>query len=254
MLGSNLPVVPCKDTALILAGHGSTKNADSSRHTRETAHRIRGRGIFGEVRSAFWKEQPSYADALQGLKSKKVVVVPWFLAHGYFTTKILKREFAETPGMECRMTEPIGMRPEILGHFQKRAERLLAVKKWKPTQVSLLVASHGTQLHTGSRGAAVGLAEQLAKDGYRTAQAVFLEEEPKIGDWRKLIPRGPVVVLPHFLAGGLHGSEDVPELLGIQGGEEGWYESHDGEVGYGEPLGRPDEMEEMIVNLAGCGV
>ena len=239
-----------KDTALILAGHGSTKNVDSSRFTRETAHRIRERGIFGEVRSAFWKEQPSYADAIQGLKTKKVVVVPWFLASGYFTTKILQREFAETAGVECRVTEPIGSRPEILGHFQKRAERLLAVKNWKPNHVSLLVASHGTPLHSGSRGAAVGLAEQLAKDGYRTARAVFLEEEPKIANWRVLVQEGPVVVLPHFLAGGLHGSEDVPELLGISGSGEGWYRSERSEVGYGEPLGRPEEVEELIIELA----
>jgi sirohydrochlorin ferrochelatase len=58
------------------------------------------------------------------------------------------------------------------------------------------------------------------------------------------------VVLPHFLAGGLHGSEDVPELLGISGAGEGWYESEKGEVGYGEPLGRPEEVEEMIIELA----
>jgi sirohydrochlorin cobaltochelatase len=239
-----------KDTALILAGHGSTKNADSSRFTRETAHRIREREIFSEVRSAFWKEQPSYADALQGLKAKKAVVVPWFLANGYFTTKILKREFAEIAGLECRVTEPIGSRPEILGHFQKRAERLLAAKNWKPNQVSLLIASHGTPLHAGSRGAAVSLAEQLAKDGYRKARAVFLEEEPKIADWRVLVQEGPVVVLPHFLAGGLHGSEDVPELLGISGSGEGWYRSEKDELGYGEPLGRPEEVEEMIIELA----
>jgi sirohydrochlorin cobaltochelatase len=239
-----------KDVALILAGHGSTKNAESSRFTRETAHRIRGREIFGEVRSAFWKEQPSYADAVQGLRAKKVVVVPWFLANGYFTTKILKREFVDTLDVECRLTEPIGMRSEILSHFRKRAERLLLVKNWKPNQVSLLVASHGTPLHAGSRVAAVDLAERLAKDGYRAARAVFLEEEPRIADWKVLIQEGPVVVLPHFLAGGLHGSEDVPELLGISGAGEGWYESEKGEVGYGEPLGRPEEVEEMIIELA----
>ena len=239
-----------KDVALILAGHGSTKNAESSRFTRETAHRIREREIFGEVRSAFWKEQPSYADAIQGLRAKKVVVVPWFLANGYFTTKILQREFVDALDVECRITEPIGMRSEILSHFQKRAERLLSAKSWKPNQVSLLVASHGTPLHAGSRVAAVDLAERLAKDGYRVARAVFLEEEPKIADWRVLIQEGPVVVLPHFLAGGLHGSEDVPELLGISGAGEGWYESEKGEVGYGEPLGRPEEVEEMIIELA----
>jgi sirohydrochlorin cobaltochelatase len=239
-----------KETALILAGHGSTKNAESSRFTRETAHRLRERGVFAEVRAGFWKEEPSFGDALRGLQSKRAVVVPWFLAKGYFTTQILPREFGETAEVECRVTEPIGSRPEILGHFQKRAERLLAVKNWKPNQVSLLVASHGTPLHTGSRGAAVGLAEQLAKDGYRTARAVFLEEEPKIADWRILIHEGPVVVLPHFLAGGLHGSKDVPELLGISGSGEGWYRSEKGELGYGEPLGRPEEVEEMIIELA----
>jgi sirohydrochlorin ferrochelatase len=142
------------------------------------------------------------------------------------------------------------MSPEILGHLRKRAKRLLEKKKWEAAQVSLLVASHGTSLHKGSRGAAVGLAEQLAKDGYRVSQAVFLEEEPKIADWRRLITEGPVVVLPHFLAGGLHGSEDVPELLGISGAEEGWYSSEKGEVGYGEPLGRPEEVEKLIVDLA----
>jgi sirohydrochlorin ferrochelatase len=184
------------------------------------------------------------------LRAKKVVVVPWFLANGYFTTKILQREFVDTLDVECGVTEPIGMRSEILSHFQKRAERLLAAKSWKPNQVSLLVASHGTPLHAGSRVAAVDLAERLAKDGYRTARAVFLEEEPKIADWRVLIQEGPVVVLPHFLAGGLHGSEDVPELLGISGAGEGWYESEKGEVGYGEPLGRPEEVEEMIIELA----
>ena len=239
-----------EDTALILAGHGSTKNADSSRYTRETAHRIRRRGIFAEVRSAFWKEQPSYQDALQGLKSGKVVVVPWFLANGYFTTKVLAREFADIPSIESRITEPMGMRPEILGHLRKRAKRLLEKKKWEAAQVSLLVASHGTPLHAGSRGAASELAEQLFQDGYRMTQAVFLEEEPKIADWRRLITEGPVVVLPHFLAGGLHGSEDVPKLLGIPKGEEGWYESDGGRVGYGEPLGRPEEVEEMIIHLA----
>jgi sirohydrochlorin ferrochelatase len=187
---------------------------------------------------------------LQGLKSGKVVVVPWFLANGYFTTKVLAREFADIPSIESRITEPMGMRPEILGHLRKRAKRLLEKKKWEAAQVSLLVASHGTPLHAGSRGAASELAEQLFQDGYRMTQAVFLEEEPRIADWRRLITEGPVVVLPHFLAGGLHGSEDVPELLGISGAGEGWYESEKGEVGYGEPLGRPEEVEEMIIELA----
>ena len=120
-------------------------------------------------------------------------------------------------------------------------------------ETSLLLASHGTPLHKGSRVAADGLAEELGKDGYRVAKAMFLEEEPKIADWRQVAaPEGPVMVLPHFLAGGLHGSEDVPGLLGIPSGKEGWYEVEGRTIGYGAPIGMPDEMTELILRMVGA--
>jgi sirohydrochlorin cobaltochelatase len=240
-----------KDTALILAGHGSTKNADSSRFTRETAHRIREKGIFGEVRSAFWKEEPSFHEVLCGLELKRAVVVPWFLANGYFTTKILAKEFAGRPGLECRVTEPIGSRPEIFHLMKARAKKLCQMGEHLPQETSILVASHGTPLHPGSRKAAEGLAEQLLREGYRSARSVFLEEEPRISEWRGVVAKeGPVIVLPHFLAGGLHGSEDVPGLVGLASAEEGWSELNGRKIGYGEPLGKPEEMEEIVIHLA----
>ena len=114
----------------------------------------------------------------------------------------------------------------------------------------MLLASHGTPLHTGSRKAADGLAEELKKDGYKISRAMFLEEEPKIADWRQVAaPEGPVMVLPHFLAGGLHGSEDVPGLLGIPHGREGWHKVDGRWIGYEAPIGMPEEMEELILKM-----
>ena len=122
-------------------------------------------------------------------------------------------------------------------------------------EMSLLLASHGTPLHKGSRVAADTLAEELGKDGYRVSKAMFLEEEPKIADWRQVAaPEGPVMVLPHFLAGGLHGSEDVPGLLGIPHGKEGWHEIDGRWVGYGAPIGMPEEMEELILKMLGAAL
>jgi sirohydrochlorin ferrochelatase len=106
-------------------------------------------------------------------------------------------------------------------------------------------------LHLGSRKAAEGLAEQFLCEGYRSARSVFLEEEPKISEWRGVVAEeGPVIVLPHFLAGGLHGSEDVPGLVGLASAEEGWSELDERKIGYGEPLGKPEEMEEIVIQLA----
>ena len=102
-----------RDTVLILAGHGSTKNRDSSRFTRETARRLRRRGIFKEVRAAFWKESPSFQEVFHGLEAKEAVVVPWFLTRGYFVEKVLAEQFQETP-IPTRIVDPIGARPEIV--------------------------------------------------------------------------------------------------------------------------------------------
>ncbi len=264
-----------KETALILAGHGSTKNKNSSRHTRETARRLQKRGIFKEVRAGFWKEGPSFQEVFHGLEAKEAIVVPWFLTRGYFVEKVLSEQFSATP-IPTRIVEPIGARPEVLQLMKKRAERLaersfaitfrftkalrnlLGASKrggneFKTDQISLLLASHGTPLHKGSRVAADTLAEELAKDGYKVSRAMFLEEEPKIADWRQVAaPEGPVMVLPHFLAGGLHGSEDVPGLLGIPHGREGWHRVDGRWIGYGAPIGTPDEMTELILKMVGA--
>ena len=272
-----------KETALILAGHGSTKNRDSSRHTRETARRLHKRGIFKEVRAGFWKESPSFQEVFHGLEAKDAIVVPWFLTRGYFVEKVLSEQFSATP-IPCRIVEPLGSRPEIVRLIKKRAEKLrtrirmrMRIRKWvsrivgigkqdgdrrwemedgiKLEHTSLLVASHGTPLHKGSRVAADTLAAELGKDGYRVSRAMFLEEEPKIADWRQVAaPEGPVMVLPHFLAGGLHGSEDVPGLLGIPHGREGWHRVDGRWIGYGAPIGTPEEMEELILKMLGAAL
>ena len=270
-----------KDTALILAGHGSTKNKDSSRYTRETAKRLQKRGIFKEVRAGFWKESPSFQEVFHGLEAKEAIVVPWFLTRGYFVEKVLSEQFSNTP-IPCRIVEPLGSRPEIVRLMKKRAEKLRTririrmrirklfdslLRRSKPEEdgrwemgdgvklehMSLLLASHGTPLHKGSRVAADTLAEELGRDGYKVSRAMFLEEEPKIADWRQVAaPEGPVMVLPHFLAGGLHGSEDVPGLLGIPHGREGWHQVDGRWIGYGAPIGQPEEMEDLIMKMVGA--
>ena len=206
-------------------------------------------------------------------------MVPWFLTRGYFVEKVLAEQFASTP-IPVRISDPIGARPEIVDLVRARAERLFAAQfKFKFNlkraiegllgiakpegdgrsemgdgikleHTSLLLASHGTPLHKGSRVAADGLAQELGKDGYRVARAMFLEEEPKIADWRQVAaPEGPVMVLPHFLAGGLHGSEDVPGLLGIPHGREGWHKVDGRWIGYGAPIGQPEEMTELVLKM-----
>ena len=70
------------DAALLLVGHGSTVNADSSRPTREHAEALRRRGCFAEVATAYWKEHPTLAGGLRQTLSPRVFVVPLFISEG----------------------------------------------------------------------------------------------------------------------------------------------------------------------------
>jgi sirohydrochlorin cobaltochelatase len=64
--------MPVDDTALLLLGHGSTLNADSSAPTYQHAEEIRKRRLFGEVHVAFWKEEPNFRQALRQTRCPRV--------------------------------------------------------------------------------------------------------------------------------------------------------------------------------------
>ena len=86
-------------TALVIVGHGSTTNPDSSEPTHRMADLIRQRGIFDEVLCCFWKEEPSMREVLHSVTSPDVYVVPNFISEGYFTQEVIPREL----GLEGRI-------------------------------------------------------------------------------------------------------------------------------------------------------
>ena len=59
------------DSALVLIGHGSTLNPDSSAPTQAHARVIRERGIFHEVHSCFWKEEPSLREVREWWRARR---------------------------------------------------------------------------------------------------------------------------------------------------------------------------------------
>jgi sirohydrochlorin cobaltochelatase len=83
------------DSALLIVAHGSTVNPDSSAPTLAHGAEIRRRKAFSEVGCAFWKEEPSFRDALflfDPESIREVYVVPNFISEGYFTQTVVPRE------------------------------------------------------------------------------------------------------------------------------------------------------------------
>jgi sirohydrochlorin cobaltochelatase len=208
------------DSALIIAGHGSTLNPDSSAPTWNLAEEIRRRGIFGEVHCAFWKEEPSLRQVLHCVDREDVYVVPNFISEGYFTKTVVTRELGLGDAVtrvgrhSVKYCEPVGNHPRMTELLLKRAAE---IAPGVPSgETSLFIVGHGTDLNENSAVAAKREVDRIAALGrYREVLNAYMEEAPLISEWDRLATSPNVVVVPFFISDGLHSYEDIPVLLGI---------------------------------------
>src|SRR5262245_15449152 len=215
---------PKDKAALLIVAHGSTVNPDSSAPTLANAAEIRRRKIFADVGCGFWKEEPSLRDALflfDPESIREVYVVPNFISEGYFTQNVVPRELELNGRITKRLNEqiwrycePVGNHPLMTELLLKRAREI--APDAPPSETSLLIVAHGTDLNENSAVAAKREAEKIRALGkYAAVLNVYMEEPPLVSDWRKLTKTPNVVVVPFFISDGLHSYEDIPRLLGI---------------------------------------
>ena len=164
------------DAALVLAGHGSTLNAETAAPVYQHADELRRRGLFAQVLEAFWKQEPYLAQVMRGVFAPRVFVAPLFISDGYFTEEVIPRELGET---------------------------------------TLFIAGHGTGHNENSRKAIEWQVELIrAKNLFAGVHAVFMEEDPRVGECYQLAQTKNMVVAPFFISDGLHSFEDIPVMLG----------------------------------------
>ena len=212
------------DAALLIVGHGSTVNPDSSAPTLAHAAEIRRRNIFSEVECAFWKEEPSLRDArflFEPNSIRNVYVVPNFISEGYFTQTVIPRELelkgkvtTRSNGQVWNYCEPVGNHSLMTDLLVQRAREI--APSVPESETSLLIVAHGTNLNENSAVAAKREAEKIRRLGrYASVINVYMEESPLVSDWSALTSTPNVVVVPFFISDGLHSYEDIPVMLGI---------------------------------------
>ena len=221
----NVSAVKSEDSALLIAAHGSTVNPDSSAPTLAHAAEIQRRKIFSAVGCAFWKEEPSLRDAIflfDPESVREVYVVPNFISEGYFTQTVIPRELelkepvtTRANGQTWIYCEPVGNNPIVTELLLARAREI--APDVEPTQTALLIVAHGTELNDNSAIAAKREAERIrARGEFASVGNAYMEEPPLIAEWDQLTSAPNVIVVPFFIADGLHSYEDIPKLLGIE--------------------------------------
>jgi sirohydrochlorin cobaltochelatase len=265
------------DAALVLVGHGSTLNTESSAPTYQHADELRRRGLFAQVIECFWKLEPSIAGVLRGVYAPRVFIVPLFISEGYFTEEVIPRELGfcqngqknfervqRRGGQTLHYCGPVGthdsMTEVILRRAREVVEKFPFPRAPKPAETSLFIAGHGTGNNENSRKAIERQAELIRALGlYADVHPVFMEEDPRVGDCYRLASARSIVMVPFFISDGLHSMEDIPVILGeverivkerLKSGQPTWRnptEKNGKLVWYSQGIGTEPRIADVIL-------
>jgi sirohydrochlorin cobaltochelatase len=239
--------------ALVIVGHGSHLNEDSSLPVYEHAERIREGGEFDEVIECFWKEEPSMRHVMDLVESDEVYVVPAFISEGYFTQQVIPRELGLDGPLTRRGTRtiryagPLGTFEGMPDVILERVEDLMRGKQVSGS-VALVLLGHGTDLNKNSGGVIYLNAGRIRERGlYDAVEVGFLDQEPEIGSVVGGIEAENVILIPVFIAEGWHTRETIPGDLGLAGEVT---VREDKTVFYGAPIGTHPSMASLIAARA----
>ncbi len=218
--------------ALVLIAHGSTVNVQSSAPTRRLVEELRARQLFAEVACAFNLEQPKIDDVPKLVSAKRIFIVPVTISEGHFTEQTIPHRLGlaaageleyeriqQREGRTLIYCHPIGTHASMTAVLLARARAIVEQHPFprapKPAETALFIAGHGTEKNANSRKAIEAQVEAIrARVEYADVQPVFMEEAPFIADCFTATEAPHIVMVPFFIADGLHTVEDIPVLLG----------------------------------------
>jgi sirohydrochlorin cobaltochelatase len=216
-----------QDAALVVLGHGTALNDGSALPVFQHAAELRRRGLFAEVRAAFWKQEPQIKTLLAEIQAARVFIVPLFVSEGYFASEVIPRELGfaiknaklKMQNAEWVYCAPVGTHAAMTGVILARAKAVVAQFPFprapKSRETTLVIAGHGTERSTKSRESVLRQVELIrAQNIFADVHAVFMDEEPRIAACYELAATKHLVVVPFFISDGLHVVEDIPVLLG----------------------------------------
>ncbi len=241
--------------ALVIAAHGSRRDAGANALVRKLGETIRSRRLFDEVAVAFHQGEPGFDTVLDELSADEITVVPFMTSSGHYSDVVLpaalarSRRYAE---VRLRITPPVGGHPGVAPLVARRVSELLREHGLERGATSLLLVGHGTQRHTQSRRTTLELAATLQRRRVaREVLAGFLDDEPSAAEAMGRVTSGSTIVLPFLIGGGSHTVEDLPRLLGLPSGATPLSAEGDGRVVVlDRAIGSFPGLAEIVIDLA----
>lgn len=203
--------------ALLLIGHGSVRFSDSARAIHLQAEALRQTRRFAQVAVGLLNGAPSVAQALAGIDSATIRVVPCFMEDGYFTRVAVPRALGGPGawgGRRVKMCPPIGVHDAMAGLIERQALAACAATGFSSRDAAVLVVGHGSSSAPGRTLALHRHASRVAAtELFCRVESACLEEAPFVADALSGLRAHPVIVIGFFAGEGGHVRDDVPALI-----------------------------------------
>jgi sirohydrochlorin cobaltochelatase len=119
------------EAGLIIIGHGTERNSNSSEIIYQVTSNARAEGLFGRVETGFLDQEPDVGEVLAGMADRDVVLVPFFIAEGWHTQETIPDDLGinrpsiasvtEVAGRRVHYAPPVGTFPEVAEIVLQRA-------------------------------------------------------------------------------------------------------------------------------------
>lgn len=226
-MGQQDPPAPDFSTAAVLiAAHGSPSSSGGRSATRRHAQNLAKLAPFAQVEAGFLSEKPYASGVLDAMTAGEVYVVPNTASDGYITREKLPAALGLTGHVTERigsggrqrviLTEAVGTHPLVAAIM---AENILTALKGldiDPNDTQIIVVGHGSSKGTANAEQTQKVAATLHQHGLDLPFATaFLEQDPKVQNWRALTMAKTVVFAPFLISEGFHATQDIPLAIGF---------------------------------------
>jgi len=245
-----------QDLSVVLVAHGGGDDSVANQEVAARAKRLSTRLGGAVVRTAFLSGSPSLDEALAASHRARRLVIPLFMAEGFFVSRVRALVYAwrnaQSNHPDTRVEGPIGSHPVVLEAIAQRVRDMDSAHQPGAAndsiQVVLLVAGHGTTRHPSSGGTAEAAALLLERRLALQTRVAFLDQDPSVEDVVASLPAGtPLIVVPFLWGGAGHAALDLPAR--VRHGLRSSQASSKARVSWIEPVGALPVIDDLLVRL-----
>ena len=214
------------ESGLLLVGHGSGTHPDGALVINRLIRALRAKNLFAEVEAGFLHQGPRVETIVEAFSAKRIYVVPVLASRGYMADTVIAGRLELDGPVTIRhvgdtersllFCDPLGAHGSVPAMLAERIAEVKARHELATGETEILLVGHGTPRNPESARRTREVAEFLEGLGAAgRVHAVFLDQPPKVDDWRDRVEAESILVVPFLMASWFHGARDLPERVGL---------------------------------------